>query len=371
MGAKQLLGISSLILLALIAGSLQGCKKPAPPDAGAVQITIKPATAAYELGGKWMFDGGAPNDSGAILQNILVGTHTVTFTDIAQWETPTPQNVLILKDQTTSLEATYYKQFTLTTSVLGNGVMVPAQGVHVYRENEQVTLAATPRPGWAFDHWEGDLGSEEPAETLLMNADKTVTAVFVQLPSYTLTIDIEGAGTTVPGEGVHVYNEGDPVSIVATPATGWHFDHWSGALTGTQFNGQLTMNGNLQVTAHFARDQVTYTLNVSAQPGAGGTVALLPAGGEYPSGSSVVASATPAQYYRFTGWTGGITSADNPVSIEMNQDRAIVANFVYEPPQFTLDTWVQPSTGGAVTLNPQQPEGGYLWAPRSRSPLCP
>lgn len=360
MGAKHVLCAASVAILLLTACVLQGCKKPIQPDVGALQVTIKPATIAYELGGKWALDGGDLQNSGATIAGILTGTHTVTFSPVTHWESPLQQNVLITKDQTLSIEVTYYKQYTLTVAVLGNGMVTPAPGAHVYREGQLVTLAATSQAGWIFDHWEGDLGSEEPTEAITMNADKAVTAVFTQLPRYTLVINVEGTGTTIPAEGAHEYASGEMVTIVATPAAGWHFDHWTGALSGDSFTGNVTMDGNQQVTAFFVRDEITYTLGTSAVPGIGGSVALLPAGGEYLAGTLVVATATPTQYYRFTGWSGDISGDTNPVGIEMTEDKDIIANFVYEPPYYTIDAWGQPNAGGAVTLNPEPSENGYL-----------
>jgi len=56
--------------------------------------------------------------------------------------------------------------------------MSPAGGT--YLSGTTVTLTATAAAGWHFNRWEGALvGSTNPA-TLLMDANKAVTAVFVQ-----------------------------------------------------------------------------------------------------------------------------------------------------------------------------------------------
>jgi uncharacterized repeat protein (TIGR02543 family) len=68
--------------------------------------------------------------------------------------------------------------------------------------------------------------------------------------TYDLTIASDGNGTTVPAVGVHTYAEGTVVTIDATPASGYQFDYWSGACTGSG-TCQLTMDGDRSVTAHF------------------------------------------------------------------------------------------------------------------------
>ncbi len=71
-------------------------------------------------------------------------------------------------------------------------------------------------------------------------------------PSHTLTVAVDpsDAGTTTPEVGMHSYVEGKVVDITATPASGYQFDHWSGACTGSD-TCQVTMTGDMTVTAHF------------------------------------------------------------------------------------------------------------------------
>jgi hypothetical protein len=42
-----------------------------------------------------------------------------------------------------------------------------------------VDLTANADPGWTFDHWEGDLTGNFNPDTINIDGDKTVTAVFV------------------------------------------------------------------------------------------------------------------------------------------------------------------------------------------------
>jgi len=68
--------------------------------------------------------------------------------------------------------------FTLVTSVtpLGTGAVSPAYGV--YDADAQVTLTAIPSPGCSFTGWGGDCTGAAPTCTVVMNADKSVTASF-------------------------------------------------------------------------------------------------------------------------------------------------------------------------------------------------
>ena len=89
--------------------------------------------------------------------------------------------------------------------------------------------------------------------------------------SYDLTISVNpaDAGTMTPAAGTHPYVEGSLVDITAIPASGYAFDHWSGELTGSTNPGQITMDGNKSITAHFvAAAGVTLDGAVSSGTGA-------------------------------------------------------------------------------------------------------
>ncbi|WP_308634088.1 InlB B-repeat-containing protein [Paenibacillus silvisoli] len=56
-----------------------------------------------------------------------------------------------------------------------------------------------------------------------------------------------------------------------------------------------------------------------------------PAGGEYAKGTQLSLSVTPDLGYKFIGWSGDATGADNPVSVTMNAAMQLTANFAPTP----------------------------------------
>ncbi|QKX07098.1 T9SS type A sorting domain-containing protein [Aquimarina sp. TRL1] len=78
-----------------------------------------------------------------------------------------------------SIYAVYEKssvsEYTVSTSVSGQGTV---DGAGVYASGTQLSLKATPQPGWKFDSWSGGASGTENPLTITVNSDVSVTAVF-------------------------------------------------------------------------------------------------------------------------------------------------------------------------------------------------
>ena len=93
-----------------------------------------------------------------------------------------------------------------------------------------------------------------------------------------------------------------------------------------------------------------YKLTLTA--GANGSVT--PAGvAYYDPATQVQISATANQSYYFSGWSGDVQGTTNPLTITMNSDKTITANFTQTPTQYTLATSISPANAGTVS-----PSGG-------------
>jgi len=85
-----------------------------------------------------------------------------------------------------------------------------------------------------------------------------------------------------------------------------------------------------------------YQLSTSVTPSGGGTVS--PSGG--PFSGKVTLVATPAQNYEFSGWAGVASGNTNPLTLTMDSDKQIVAQF--KRLQSTVQVSSNPSDGGTV-----------------------
>ncbi|MDB4152464.1 BspA family leucine-rich repeat surface protein [Flavobacteriaceae bacterium] len=75
---------------------------------------------------------------------------------------------------------------------------------------------------------------------------------------------------------------------------------------------------------------VTYTLSVSASEGG----AVNNTGGTHNENSNVSITATADAGYEFTSWSGDASGTDNPLTVSMNSNKTITANFIRT--QYTL-----------------------------------
>ncbi len=158
-------------------------------------------------------------------------------------------------DSDKSVEAHFEEvEYELTIEVVGEGTTDPAPGTHNYTEGEEVPVEAISDDGWYFEGWSGDHHGTEKEITVMMDDDKTLIANFHELEEdeRVLTIYVEGEGTTEPGRGVHVYQEGSEVTVTTTPADGWGFSHWEGDVQEEE-DDEITifMDEDKEITAHF------------------------------------------------------------------------------------------------------------------------
>src|SRR5262249_38601456 len=78
-------------------------------------------------------------------------------------------------------------EFSLTLSTVGSGTIQASPSGNTFILGTSVTLTAAPATGWQFGGWSGDLtGTTNPATTI-MDRNKSITAIFIQLPPAIMT----------------------------------------------------------------------------------------------------------------------------------------------------------------------------------------
>jgi uncharacterized repeat protein (TIGR02543 family) len=152
---------------------------------------------------------------------------------------------------------------------------------------------------------------------------------------YILTTSVNpvDSGAVNPNGGT--VDEGQQISVTATPAAEYIFDKWTGAASGTSTTVSVIMDSDKSVTANFVKKKYPLTITVEGE----GTVAekVIKAGAatDYNSGTIVELTASPSSGWKFKEWTGDLTGIDNPKQITIDKAKTVTA--VFESLPFYLD----------------------------------
>src|SRR5207247_1962361 len=146
------------------------------------------------------------------------------------------------------------------------------------------------------------------------------------------------------------------VTLTAAPAAGSTFSGWSGGGCLGTGTCTFTLNAATTVTATFAVQAFTLTVN---NTGSGiGTVTSSPAGiacgatciAAYAGGTTVILTATPAAGSTFSGWSGGGCSGTGTCIVTMSAAASVTAGFVQQ--SFALSVTRTGTGSGAVSSAP-------------------
>ena len=151
------------------------------------------------------------------------------------------------------------------------------------------------------------------------------------------------------------YSGGTPITITATPASGYRFAYWKQGAGLGDLSGVPHIVGTNPVlkhmvcygttlTAHFEKNFPT--LSTSSFPTGSGTTT---GGGTYAHGSNVTVNAVPAVGYVFSKWrhVTNVLSIDPSYTYEITNDTTLTADFIAI--NRTIVATALPTEGGSVT----------------------
>jgi uncharacterized repeat protein (TIGR02543 family) len=245
--------------------------------------------------------------------------------------------------------------YTVSTAIspAGSGTVTLSPAGGTYASGSSVQLTANPAVGYVFSSFSGDLASASNPGTLVVNGNKSVTANFTPTLC-TLTTSVTGSGsiTLSPTASGNAYVCGTQVQVTAVPGSGYSFGNFSGALTGNTNPQTLTVNTSTSVSATFTAG-TSCTLSTSTT--GSGTIAVSPSGTVFSCGTSLTITATPAQYYSLTGFSGAITGTTNPQTFVINANSTVAAAF--SQTSFPIKTTIVGP--GTVSASPSDSGSGY------------
>lgn len=315
-------------------GSLTGSQNPAPP----LTFTANDAVTAIFVESQYQVTRSAEGNGRVTIspeQSTYKHGQVVTLTAVAdpgwvfvEWDgtlsgTENPRILTITRDR--AIRAKFEaRQYPLTTSAVGSGVIERSLVKENYNHGDEVRLTATPSQGWYFAGWSGDLSGSTNPEIVIMDNAKNVIATFTQNP-YALVINITGNGQVNADPPQTIYAPNEQVTLTAQPAPGWKFIAWGGVLSGAQNPTTLRMDGSKTVNAQFVED--TTPFNLTTDVVGSGAVQVQPAQTSFANGSQITLTAVANPGWTFTEWSGALTGSLNPANLLMNDNKQVTANF--------------------------------------------
>jgi len=189
------------------------------------------------------------------------------------------------------------------------------------------------------------------------------------------SVNPPGSGTITPSSGS--YESGRTVGLWVTPNTGYKFVGCHAEQPSSWSPFYFTESGNVvtvtmpdhdvMIVANFEVPQ--YSVTVSTNPPGYGLVCS--AGGcwfgvrYFNYGTSLTFTTTPVNGYQFVSWSGDVTGTNPSITITMDSNKNIVANFSPIPAPtptpvhyYTVTTVSSPSYGGTISPSTPSVVGG-------------
>ena len=301
----------------------------APSISGAeqrqVSVAITPLSGGYVNGGGSFLDG----------SQVTLSAAPATGYSFTGWggDASGVTNPLILTaDQNYTVTASFAFNsadgfpVSAVPNPVGTGFV---SGAGNFTTGEQVALTATAADGFVFAGWSGDAsGAENPLEIDVdkaLNITANFNLVTGQGHGLTVSASPSGAGHVVGGGS---YQEGSDALLTASAGNGFKFSGWSGDASGTDNPLTVTVSQSLNITAEFVYDEPPhFNVDVDVDPDGHG---FAHGGGIFIDGAEATLTATPSARYLFSGWSGDVTSTDNPLKVAVEKDMNITANYVYD-----------------------------------------
>jgi len=183
-------------------------------------------------------------------------------------------------------------------------------------------------------------------ETIVPEAETPSTPPPSERQTYTLRMSIfpSGAGVVSPSGGE--YEPGTQLTLTATPASGYTFDHWSDDISGSSATTTITLDSNKHVNAVFGL--IMHTLQVSIN--GDGTTSPVVGSHSYPDGAVVDLLAIPNEGWEFLTWSGDIQSYSPTITIRMGSSKSVTARFRDATPPLISGVEVSEITDCSATV---------------------
>ncbi|WP_440999803.1 InlB B-repeat-containing protein [Fodinibius sp. SL11] len=144
---------------------------------------------------------------------------------------------------------------------------------------------------------------------------------------YDVTVNIQPSdGGNVSPSTDSTYEEGETITLNATPSDEYLFKNWSGDIDSSANPLTFDIDQNLSLSANFEIKQYQLKVNTVGE----GTVEeeiVNQKSTDYDYGTTVELTANPSEGWRFNNWKGGIEGNQNPEQITIDEEKSVTAVF--------------------------------------------
>jgi C1A family cysteine protease len=303
------------------------------PQTGSLTVAITPQ-GAIEAGAQWNVDGGAWQNSGRAVSDIMVGPHAVDFKGIAGWNTPAGQTVTISNGQTTSVNGTYVPQTgSLTVAITPEGAIEAGAQWNVdggawQNSGRAVSdITAGPHtvgfkdiPGWV----------KAAGQTVQITSGQTTSlgGQYQQLPTVT-SFQIEGGGAKTSSRSVTLANSvsGNPAYYMASEVLDFSGATWQTYSNAPSFT--LSVGGGIKTVYFKVKNSV----------------------GESPVVSGTIELVAPPAVVSFLINGGAETTSSRTVAMNNSATEPPASYLASEAPSFRGAVWKPYSEAPVFTLS--------------------
>ena len=225
-----------------------------------------------------------------------------------------------------------------TITSIPAGIDCPGTCAADFPAGSDVELLQMPAAGFAFDSWTGDCSGDD-ACTLTMDGARSVTAIYAQQNSLTVSVTGSGAVTSTPagidcpGNCSAGFLPSGKVVLTPQAAVGASFVQWGGDCSGDGVC-VVAMDADRQVTAIFESDG--FALRVVLEGEGAGEVFEVPVPGTidcpgtcsatYPDGTVVTLEFSAGPDSSFQGFGGECSGT--ACTVTLDRDRVVRGTFL-------------------------------------------
>lgn len=349
-------------LAALITGGIYVAK---PSQTGSLQVDLAPA-GAVAAGAQWQLDGVVLETSGTIVTGLAIGNHTVAFSTVPGWTTPSNLTVSVFSNQTNVLSGTYIQQTGSLQVNLAPGAAVSAgaqwqvDGGAMQTNGATVNGLAIGNHTVSFTPVNGWITPSSLMVSITNNQTSTLTAAY--LPADWLQVYLAPAGAVAAGAQWQV-DGGAPQINGATMAgltPGTHtvsFTTVSGWTTPAQQTFSLTNNQTNVITGLYTQQFGSLQVNIVPAGAVAAGAQWQVDGGAFQTNGAIVGGLAAGNHtVRFMAINGWAKPGDLTVGVANNQTNVLTATYAQ-----VGSLQVNLSPPGAVSAGAQwQADGGPL-----------